>query len=157
MKKRYVVLCASALIALFVTACALDGGNLVGPAGGFVFYDKGSYSDGWRYLECAPENAGEGTWDEAMQLCEDYSHGGYDGWRMPDIDELENLLDGGHGLPAFNNGVYWSSSEEGSSAKGIQNGDDPAPSGSSHSSGKVQAPALYSKSGKYWARPVRQF
>jgi formylglycine-generating enzyme required for sulfatase activity len=28
-----------------------------GPAGGFVFYDKGSYSDGWRYLECSPVDA----------------------------------------------------------------------------------------------------
>ena len=27
-----------------------------GPAGGYVFYDKGSYSDGWRYLEAAPED-----------------------------------------------------------------------------------------------------
>jgi len=26
-----------------------------GPAGGYIFYDKGSYSDGWRYLEAAPE------------------------------------------------------------------------------------------------------
>jgi uncharacterized protein YjdB len=26
----------------------------VGPAGGYIFYDKGSYSDGWRYLEAAP-------------------------------------------------------------------------------------------------------
>lgn len=26
-----------------------------GPAGGFVFYDKGNNSDGWRYLEAAPE------------------------------------------------------------------------------------------------------
>jgi hypothetical protein len=26
-----------------------------GPAGGIIFYDKGSYSDGWRYLEVAPE------------------------------------------------------------------------------------------------------
>jgi hypothetical protein len=26
-----------------------------GPAGGTVFYDKGSYSDGWRYLEATPD------------------------------------------------------------------------------------------------------
>lgn len=25
-----------------------------GPAGGIIFYDKGTYSDGWRYLESAP-------------------------------------------------------------------------------------------------------
>lgn len=25
-----------------------------GPAGGIIFYDKGSYSDGWRFLEAAP-------------------------------------------------------------------------------------------------------
>jgi len=27
-----------------------------GPAGGFIFYDKGYLSDGWRYLEAAPAN-----------------------------------------------------------------------------------------------------
>lgn len=26
-----------------------------GPAGGLIFYDKDSYSDGWRYLEAAPD------------------------------------------------------------------------------------------------------
>ena len=27
-----------------------------GPSGGYIFYDKGSYSDGWRYLEAAPSD-----------------------------------------------------------------------------------------------------
>jgi hypothetical protein len=31
----------------------------VGPAGGWIFYDKGSYSEGWRYLEAAPAAGGE--------------------------------------------------------------------------------------------------
>ena len=30
-----------------------------GPAGGLVFYDKGFYSDGWRYLEAAPSDFGK--------------------------------------------------------------------------------------------------
>ena len=32
-----------------------------GPAGGYVFYDKGYYSDGWRYLEAAPSDIGRYT------------------------------------------------------------------------------------------------
>ncbi len=31
-----------------------------GPAGGWIFYDKGSYSNGWRYLEAAPGDQSEG-------------------------------------------------------------------------------------------------
>lgn len=33
-----------------------------GPAGGYIFYDKGEYSDGWRYLEVAPEDIGRAEW-----------------------------------------------------------------------------------------------
>jgi hypothetical protein len=155
MKKRFYILLG---IVFLMTACrALDGGNLVGPAGGFVFYDKGSYSNGWRYLECAPENNGTGSWSKAKQDCETYSHGGFKNWRLPDIDELKNLLDGGHGSSMFNNGVYWSSSEDGSSAWGIQNGDSPEPASNAASGGKVQDPAAYPKDREYWVRPVRQF
>jgi hypothetical protein len=32
-----------------------------GPAGGYIFYDKGSFSDGWRYLEAAPADASAGV------------------------------------------------------------------------------------------------
>ncbi len=34
--------------------------KMVGPAGGTLIYDKGSYSNGWRYLELATDKAGSG-------------------------------------------------------------------------------------------------
>lgn len=34
----------------------------VGPAGGIVFYDKGSYSEGWRYAEAAPTDLAFFEW-----------------------------------------------------------------------------------------------
>jgi len=35
----------------------------IGPSGGYIFYDKGSYSDGWRYLEAAPADiSGTKVW-----------------------------------------------------------------------------------------------
>ncbi|MDR2133532.1 MAG: caspase family protein, partial [Treponema sp.] len=41
-----------------------------GPAGGWIFYDKGSYTNGWRYLEAAPRDAGEkaewGLWTKTV-------------------------------------------------------------------------------------------
>ncbi len=40
-------------LTLYANWTPLQVGDL-GPAGGLVFYDKGEYIDGWRYLEAAP-------------------------------------------------------------------------------------------------------
>jgi len=39
-----------------------------GPAGGWIVYDKGSYSDGWRYIEAAPDVFVAGAWGEARSF-----------------------------------------------------------------------------------------
>ncbi len=54
---------ATTFTGCFTTTATLESGEKVeksytlgelGPAKGIVFYDKGEYSDGWRYLEVAP-------------------------------------------------------------------------------------------------------
>ncbi len=45
----------------FVLTVVYSIGDL-GPAGGIVFYDKGSISDGWRYLEAAPSDLSDYKW-----------------------------------------------------------------------------------------------
>jgi len=42
-----------------------------GPAGGLVFYDKGSFSSGWRYLEASPVDLGNNartSWDKGTHI-----------------------------------------------------------------------------------------
>jgi len=39
-------------VILLLSTCALEIANVIGPGGGYVYYDKGNYKGGWRYKEC---------------------------------------------------------------------------------------------------------
>jgi TolB-like protein len=45
----------------------------IGPAGGFIFYDKGNNSGGWRYLEAAPVNLGPAIFSNERMPSNEYA------------------------------------------------------------------------------------
>ena len=92
-----------------------------GLAGGIIFYDKGSISDGWRFLEAAPVETEFNTdWSSAISRCKSLNINGYTGWYLPSEDDLQwmyqnlhekNLADFGKGnnSVSWKNWHYWSS------------------------------------------------
>ena len=112
----------------------------IGPSGGYIFYDQGFYSDGWRYLEAAPSDlngtyqfnsvktysggtaVGKGKSNTenisagATSACLNYSitvkGNVFDDWFLPSKDELNLMYVNLHkkNLGNFSNTIYWSSS-----------------------------------------------
>ncbi len=94
-----------------------------GPAGGYVFYDKGSYSNGWRYLEVFPTSffgiwgcqgtlvagitntigAGDvntaaivaacSSTNAVARIIDNYSVNGFSDWYMPNNAEMNLIRD----------------------------------------------------------------
>lgn len=54
-----------------------------GPAGGHVFKDKNS-----KLIEVSPADAGYCAWENAENVCKNFSFNGYKDWRLPTKDEL---------------------------------------------------------------------
>jgi len=111
--KKTVLIIVSAIF-LFST-CALEIANVIGPGGGYVFYDKGNYDGGWRYIECSPFDFGELKDDsddsiiKAMKLCEDHSGGWYSfPWELPEEAQLKKMLECfSYGLTRFSPDYYY--------------------------------------------------
>ena len=104
------------VVILFVfSACALEIANVIGPGGVYVFYDKGNYNGGWRYIGCSPhdfgelKNINEDSIKKALDLCEKNTGGHYFfPWELPDEAELKKMLECfSYGLTRFSPDYYY--------------------------------------------------
>ena len=115
MKKNILIIIYVTLILLFNTTCALEIANVIGPDGGYVFYDKGSYNFGWRYIQCSSYDFGnvKDTSPEsvraALKLCADNNANWHKlGWELPTEDNLRKLLECfSYGFTRFSPDYYY--------------------------------------------------
>ena len=85
-----------------------------GLGGGYVFYDKGDFADGWRYKEAAPANTEFGdNWDSAIERCKELDISGFTDWTFPNREQLDWIYQNLHisGIGGFQNAAYWSSNQ----------------------------------------------
>jgi len=67
----------------------------------FRAYDNGTVLDTkTKLMWAAKDNGSDINWVNAKFYCENYRGGGYKDWRMPTLDELEELYDASKARPA---------------------------------------------------------
>jgi hypothetical protein len=102
-------------VIFLLSTCALEIANVIGPGGGYVYYDKGNYKDGWRYKECSPidicelKDTGAESMARAVQKCVEQSDEWYaHNWEIPDQDDLKKILECfSYGLTKFSPDYYY--------------------------------------------------
>jgi hypothetical protein len=89
----------------FIAAIALFSGSAV-IAGDFTDNGDGTVTDGNTGLMWQQGEAGYMNWEDAIICCEDLTLAGYDGWRLPNIKELESLTDASLYNPAIDTDYF---------------------------------------------------
>jgi len=113
MKRILVLVCLVLFLGSFVSAeyAAADR---------FVNNGNGTVTDTQTGLMWADKDNGrEINWYNAKSYCDEYSGGGKSGWRMPTIDELQQLYNSGaygSAIKRTGYGFIWSSETSGSRA-----------------------------------------
>jgi len=114
MKKTFLIIISISAVFILNT-CALEIANVIGPDGGYVFYDKGNYSYGWRYIQCSPYDFGElkdssdKSIESALKLCNENSAEWHKfGWELPTEAHMRKMLECfSYGLTKFSPGYYY--------------------------------------------------
>jgi hypothetical protein len=102
-------------VIFLLSTCALEIANVIGPGGGYVYYDKGNYKDGWRYKECSPydicelTDTGAESMVRAVNKCKEQSDEWYaHDWEIPDESDLKKILECfSYGLTKFSPDYYY--------------------------------------------------
>ena len=113
--KKAVLIVITIFSVLLLNTCALEIANVIGPDGGWVFYDKGNYKDGWRYIQCSPYDFGEikGTSaadiQAALDLCKKNNADWHKfGWELPNEADLKKMLECfSYGLTRFSSDYHY--------------------------------------------------
>jgi hypothetical protein len=98
---------------------AVRGGQS-GSLDDLVINDDGTVADASTGVVWQRETAGPMTWEEAINYCEGLSLGGHDDWRLPNINELQSIVDYTRFYPAIDaaafpvtmSSTYWSSTTD---------------------------------------------